>query len=399
MDIYLTRLFADQLYLFQYPLRPGQIPYENTQTFVGARLKPKNKLVQLDYKLDVDSAFHCRDHEAKVAESWGSAEPSDSVVSVDHLTFSSTNATPADNYKRFAVGAITPNGIQLSPLNAVFQLRPNFDVTSTNLTKATPASDDEDETTNPSHPPMNKQTSSATDDSATEEENSFKLVTMRFWRPEGRLERERKLRSYNYVERARQEERWIDLAYYSPSDPESIELRQKWTLLDQIDINRLLVRWRKTISFRDYFQLLLCNERLCLPDKEAIPPLESNPSTEQKPVIPLPSKSKKNAKTKSDKATKKLSKKSTLSYSNACRHFDRCSLFRSKHNESSVDGFICRDRYWSKTSSNLGQHSPIICVCSSNHRQTRSWNNPEWVAVFHETSFQLSTLLQTEWNQ
>jgi len=60
VDIYLTRIFADQLYLFQYPLRTNNLQFENNSTLIGARLKPKNKLVQLDYVLDTQSKFHCK---------------------------------------------------------------------------------------------------------------------------------------------------------------------------------------------------------------------------------------------------------------------------------------------------------------------------------------------------
>jgi len=265
VDIYLTRLFADQLYVFQYPLRPQHLQFDDETSFIGARLKPKNKHVELDLKFDNESNFYNRKNEENITKNWSSTpmETSENVPPIDHLTLSSTNTTLGENYKRFAVGLLTENAIHLSPVNAIFQMRPNFDVTSTHRAKAlaensTTLSDDEDET-NPN--PLQKQNSSATDDSATDDENSFKLVTMKFCRPEGRLERERKLRSFNYFQRSRNEERWIDFAYFTSREEESFDLRHRWSTIEYAELHRFPIRWRKTISLHDYFQLLLFNDQ------------------------------------------------------------------------------------------------------------------------------------------
>jgi hypothetical protein len=137
---------------------------------------------------------------------------------------------------------------------------------------------------------------------------------MKFWRPEGRLQREKKMRSYNYIERARNEERWIDLAYYSPHELQSIELRNKWSMMDNIERNRLCIRWRKTISIQDYFQLLFFDKQILLEtrlDKDKVP-IESNVTTEQKPLIIPPTKPKKKKEIPTDKTTKKTSRKSIV---------------------------------------------------------------------------------------
>jgi hypothetical protein len=268
-------------------------------------MKPKNKLVQLDYVLDDQSNFHSKDNEKKITENWTTTN--ENIHSIDRLTLSSTNVTLGDNYKRFAVGILTSNGIQLSPLNAIFQLRPDFDATSSILAQQSISANDDDEdggVDNETH-----STDDTTTDEDTNEKISNELVTMKFWRPEGRLQREKKMRSYNYFERARNEERWIDVAYYSPSEIESIELRYQWI---NIENNRLPIRWRKTITIKDYFQLLFFDKEILLKteiDKEKIS-IESNITTEQKPLIVPPTKPKKKKKNESDKTTKKTSRKS-----------------------------------------------------------------------------------------
>jgi len=298
VDIYLTRIFADQLYLFQYPLRTNNLQFENNSTLIGARLKPKNKLVQLDYVLDTQSKFHCKKNEKNIIQNLTTTN--EKIQSIDRLTLSSNNLTLGDNYKRFAVGILTSNGIQLSPLNAIFQLRPDFDATTSIL--AQPIDDDEIEN-------ESKHTDDTTTDEETNEKPSNELVTMKFWRPEGRLQREKKLRSYNYFERARHEERWIDFAYYSPSELQSIELRNQWIMKDNIERNRLPIRWRKTLSIHDYYQLLFFDKQILLEnliDKDKIT-IESNITTEQKPLIVPPTKPKK--KKKSDLEKKQQQRK------------------------------------------------------------------------------------------
>jgi hypothetical protein len=286
-------------------------------------LKPKNKLVQLDYVLDTESNFHCQTNETKIIENWISTSSNEKIHSVDRLTLSSTNTAFGENYKRFAVGILTSDGIQLSPVNAIFQLRPDFDSTSAILAQQSVIIDDENENESNSNP----------DDTTTDEESN-ELVTMKFWRPEGRLQREKKMRSYNYFERARMEERWIDLAYYSPNEIQSIELRNQWMMMDNMERNRLPIRWRKTISIKDYFQLLFFDQQILFEtpvEKEKILN-EANTSTEQKPLIVPPTKPKKKKKILLEKTTKKTTRKSRR------RKFREMSLnsfsiLRSKFNE------------------------------------------------------------------
>ncbi|CAF1303239.1 unnamed protein product [Rotaria sordida] len=332
VDIYLTRVFADQLYLFQYPLRSNHLQFENNPTFIGARLKPKNKVVQLDYVHNTQSNFYCKNNETNIIQNLissstttttSSSSTNEKINSIDRLTLSSTNATFGDNYKRFAVGILTPNGIQLSPLNAIFQLRPDFDSTSSILVQQSITSiDDDDNNNNENDSNFHKQSNLQTDDTTTDEEVN-ELVTMKFWKPEGRLQREKKIRSYNYFERARNEERWIDFAYYSLNELKSIELRKKWSMINNNNNNNnnninnneknlLPIRWRKIISIQDYFQLLFFDKQFISEtsiEKEK-PQIEPTIITEQKPLIIPPTKAKKKKKSDLDKTTKKLSRKS-----------------------------------------------------------------------------------------
>lgn len=313
VDIYLTRIFADQLYIFQYPLRANNLQYENNSnsTFVNARLKPKNKLVQLDCSLDNQSNFHAQENEKRASEHLSLSNENHQAF--NRLTLSSTNLTPGENYKRYAVGTLTSNGLQLSPLNAIFQLRPDFDTTSSILLAQRPLSIDDDEIDNEAN--FSKQSISSTDDATTDEEINEKqpneLVTMKFWRPEGRLQREKKIRSYNYIERARNEERWIDFAYYSPQETPAIDLRYQWLMRDNLEQNRLPIRWRKTVSIQDYFQLLFLNKNITYETNKLS--IESSVINEQKPLIIPPTKPKKKKKTDAEKSPKKPPRKSRSS--------------------------------------------------------------------------------------
>lgn len=270
-------------------------------------MKPKNKLVELDQALGIQSEFHCTTNEPRALHNTSTGATAASHP-FDRLTLSSTNLTPGDNYKRFAVGLVTPHGIQLSPLNAVFQLRADFDSTTATLAQQSASlhdnnDDDEHDVS------LQKQCSASTDDMTTDDEpaekNVNELVTMKFWRPEGRLQREKKLRSYNYVERARKEERWIDLAYYSPNEPQAGELFTRWMRMDSIERNRLPIRWRKTVSIQDYFQLLFFDKTIhaAITVEAEKTKMDTSEVPEQKPLVVPPTKPKKKKKTEAKKAS------------------------------------------------------------------------------------------------
>lgn len=284
VDVFLSRVFADQLYLFQYPLVPRESKIDEKCQVVGSRLKAKNKLVELDIEIDRKSENFDENREKLAAANLnGEKSQSSSDVQIERLKFSSSNATNGENFKRFAVGLSTPVGIKLSPVNAIFQIRPNFDLTSSSIVQTKDSTDDELE--------------------QNEQEKSYSLVTMKFLRSEGRLEREKKLRSYNYLDRARQEERWIDFSYFSQVQRESIDLQNLWRFHETSNLRRFPIRWRQTISIDQYLRLLFN-----LPGQEQIfiknTVVESNVVNEQKPIALPTIKTKKNNKTNKEKSKK-----------------------------------------------------------------------------------------------
>jgi hypothetical protein len=325
-------------------------------------MKPKNKLVQLDYVLDNQSNFHAQENEEKVTKNWTSNN--ENIHSVDRLTLSSSNLTLGENHKRFAVGILTSNGIQLSPVNAIFQLRPNFDATVSTLAQQSTSVDDEDIENESAFP---KHTDETTTDEETNEKSSNELVTMKFWRPEGRLQREKKMRSYNYFERARHEERWIEFAYYSPNESPSIELRNQWMMKDNIEQNRWPIRWRKTVSIQDYFHLLFFDKEILFerPIENEKISIETNVPNEQKPLVIPPTKPKKKKKNDSEKpaTTKKAARKSIKKDSNL--FFFVSKLFhRSKYN-SKIHRFI--STYRTTTTANTNKFTIIIGYITENN--------------------------------
>jgi hypothetical protein len=86
-------------------------------------------------------------------------------------------------------------------------------------------------------------------------------------------------------------------------------------MIDNIERNRLPIRWRKTISIKDYLQLLFFDQESLI---EAVPiekekiGNETNTSTEQKPLIVPPTRPKKKKKNSLEKTTKKTTRKSKI---------------------------------------------------------------------------------------
>lgn len=58
MPVYLSQALADNLYVYQFPVRPANRDW-NDLNVVNASVKPKNKIVRLEIGLDTSSDNYC----------------------------------------------------------------------------------------------------------------------------------------------------------------------------------------------------------------------------------------------------------------------------------------------------------------------------------------------------
>ncbi|XP_020608719.1 DNA-directed RNA polymerase III subunit RPC5-like [Orbicella faveolata] len=75
VDVYLAQTLANKLYLFQYPVRPGDIPYDNIP-HIGARIKPEQQKVELELSINTNSANYYAPRGEQIAHDVDGSTPS-----------------------------------------------------------------------------------------------------------------------------------------------------------------------------------------------------------------------------------------------------------------------------------------------------------------------------------
>jgi len=116
-DIYLNRMydppdFVGDMYVLQYPLRPDYRPYGDQGDLDRVELKQKSRRLKFTYKLKHGDNY---DEDGVVSEKHGQK----------HVLSSTVVANPSCSY---AVGVIHRGRMTVTPVRAVAQLRPDFEV-------------------------------------------------------------------------------------------------------------------------------------------------------------------------------------------------------------------------------------------------------------------------------
>uniref|UniRef100_A0A673IZI2 DNA-directed RNA polymerase III subunit RPC5 C-terminal domain-containing protein n=1 Tax=Sinocyclocheilus rhinocerous TaxID=307959 RepID=A0A673IZI2_9TELE len=211
IDVYLARSLVEKLYLFQYPVRPASMSYENV-THLAARIKPKQQKVELEVAMDTMSPNYCGSKGEQIALNVDGTSSEDSNVystkMMDKQTFSSIQATT--NTSRYAAAVFHKGELHLTPLQGILQMRPSF----TYLDKA--------DTKHREREAANE----AGDSSQDEAEDDVKQITVRFSRPESEQARQRRIQSYEFLQKKQAEEPWVHLHYHGVKDGRSEHERQ-----------------------------------------------------------------------------------------------------------------------------------------------------------------------------
>ncbi|KAG1935688.1 DNA-directed RNA polymerase III subunit RPC5 [Pimephales promelas] len=211
IDVYLARSLVEKLYLFQYPVRPATMSYDNA-THLTARIKPKQQKVELEVAMDTMSPNYCRSKGEQIALNVDGTTSEDTNVystkMMDKQAFSSIQATT--NTSRYAAAVFHKGELHLTPLQGILQMRPSF----TYLDKA--------DTKHREREAANE----AGDSSQDEAEEDVKQITVRFSRPESEQARQRRIQSYEFLQKKQAEEPWVHLHYHGLKDGRSEHERQ-----------------------------------------------------------------------------------------------------------------------------------------------------------------------------
>ncbi len=108
LDVYFTSPPPNMsYYLLQYPMQERN---RHMSPIVGARIKPKNKLLEVTREIDTDGIHYNKNASERLR--------------LTNLTHSGTYIQPVTSY---AIGIVRNGDLHLSPLEATMQMRPSFD--------------------------------------------------------------------------------------------------------------------------------------------------------------------------------------------------------------------------------------------------------------------------------
>ncbi|XP_066026636.1 DNA-directed RNA polymerase III subunit RPC5-like isoform X2 [Pocillopora verrucosa] len=206
VDVYLAQTLANNLYLFQYPVRPADITYDDIP-HIGARIKPDQQKVELELSINTSSDNYYAPRGEQIAHDVdGSAlssasEGKESFFSSDKMdkqVLSSSRAS--EDVSRYSVGILKGGELHLTPVHGVLQLRPSFEYLNKGEANVNQASNPTDE-----------------GDSQDEEEEA-KPLTVKFARPETERAKAQRLSSFKYLEQKKAEEPWKTMEFYNPQN-------------------------------------------------------------------------------------------------------------------------------------------------------------------------------------
>ncbi|XP_033630773.1 DNA-directed RNA polymerase III subunit RPC5-like [Asterias rubens] len=251
VDVYLSKSLAENLYLFQYPVRPSGMPYDDFQHLV-ARVKPKQKMVELEIGLDTQNSNYDKSRGEQISINVDGANPignqtfQSDVMDKQVLASSSGMASTS----RYAVGILKDGELHLTPLHGLAQLRPNFAyLDKADLKSKVDKADNEGE-------------------SSQEEEEEAKPVKVQFARPESDQAKARRLASYSHHEKMLSEEMWVPLSCQSINDQRSYAEREKlFCQATESEVSQL------NLPPRDYLAMLVPE---AMEDEAEKPKLPSN---------------------------------------------------------------------------------------------------------------------------
>ncbi|KAE8579372.1 hypothetical protein XENTR_v10024019 [Xenopus tropicalis] len=238
IDVFLAKSLSEKLYLFQYPIRPASMTYDDV-THLSTRIKPKQQKMEMEIAINTVSPNYCRSKGEQIALNVDGTSNDDtstySTKLMDKQIFSSIQA--ASNTTRYAAALYRKGEIHLTPLHGILQMRPSF----TYLDKA--------DTKFKEREAANE----GGDSSQDEVEDDIKQVTVRFSRPESEKAKQRRAQSYEFLQKKQAEETWVHLHYSGVKDSRSEHERQyllcqNTSVADNMELTK---------SPRDYLSMLM----------------------------------------------------------------------------------------------------------------------------------------------
>uniref|UniRef100_A0A673BT46 DNA-directed RNA polymerase III subunit RPC5 C-terminal domain-containing protein n=1 Tax=Sphaeramia orbicularis TaxID=375764 RepID=A0A673BT46_9TELE len=206
-------------------------------THLTAKIKPKQQRVELEMAIDAMSPNYCRSKGEQIALNVDGTSYDEtntySAKMMDKQTFSSIQATT--NTSRYAAAVFRKGELHVTPLTGILQMRPSFSY-------------------------LDKADNKTREREATNEGTFFCFYffhfftrTVRFARPESEQARQRRIQSYEFLQKKQAEEPWIHLRYHGVKDGRS-EHEKQYLFCQSVDTseNSELVK-----SPKEYLAMLM----------------------------------------------------------------------------------------------------------------------------------------------
>jgi len=203
IPVYLSKSIP-KLYLFQYPVRPAILPYDNVEVS-RARVKPINKQVELELRMDTASPNYSRSKGEQIALN---VDGPPSVREERTRAFQSNvmdkqtlvGSSAVEKTGRYAVGILNDNELHLTQVEGVVSLRPSLGyLDKSDLRSKTSAANSDPDAEAPDVKP--------------------EAVTVKFARGDPEKNKKYKERSFEYQQKLQDEEAWVEADFNRMSSP------------------------------------------------------------------------------------------------------------------------------------------------------------------------------------
>eukprot|EP00128_Syssomonas_multiformis_P016718 Colp12_sorted_trinity150504_noHs@30953 len=203
VDIFVSQTLSKNLFVFQFPLRAPNAPYDTGAAELKARIKPIQQKIELEIPLDTASENYDREKGeqfAAAADPEGVAPGAYNEKKLEKQILASRRVPETASY---CVGVLTGDSLHLTPVHGVCQMRPSFyyldEADNVKKMKAKKQAEEE---------------AAAADELQEPEAEAVKLT---FKRKETEVAAAARKRTYGFIQKICDAEPWTELNFYPQS--------------------------------------------------------------------------------------------------------------------------------------------------------------------------------------
>lgn len=220
LNVFLSKQLSESLYLFQYPVRSVNLPYEGTE-HTEVKMKPIQQKVHLEMAVDTRSPNYSRSHGEQISVNMRGSKGDSSVGHgvMDRQTL--VSSTAGVKTCTYAVGAYRNGQMYVTPVKGIVELRPGLDY----LDKA------------------NVGQKSGDGEEENEDENEGTVVIkQRIRANETEEAKAKRLASYEFLRQQQEDEEYVRMRYHYITQEFADERREKLSSVPHNPVSEFYMR-------------------------------------------------------------------------------------------------------------------------------------------------------------